>query len=139
MCCLNKLSPIFLLEDDTFDVIVLQRSFAASNLDVDLQVVSDGEEALTKLGLLQQDIEVRTLPSIAILDINVPRISGFDVCRQIRQNPDLQNLHIIFFSGSTSAIDEKTAFDAGADVYFDKNKGPNALIEHLQSQLTNDA
>lgn len=139
MCGLTKLSPILLLEDDTFDVIVLQRSFAAANLDVDLHIVSDGEEALTTLGLLQQDIETEIHPSIAILDINVPRISGFDVCRQIRLNPELQDLPIVFFSGSTSENDEKTAFDAGADVYFDKNKGPDALIRYLQSQITDNA
>lgn len=135
MCGLNTSSPILLLEDDTFDVIVLRRSFAAANLDVDLHIASDGEEALTTLGLLQQDTKKKAHPSIAILDINVPRISGFEVCRQIRLNPESQNLHIIFFSGSSSAHDEKAAFEAGADVYFDKNKGPNALIEHLQNQI----
>jgi CheY-like chemotaxis protein len=136
---LNKLSPILLLEDDVFDVIVLQRSFAAANLDMDLHIVNDGEQALTTLGLLQQDIETKIHPSIAILDINVPRISGFDVCRQIRLKPELQNLPIVFFSGSTSENDEKSAFEAGADDYFDKNKGPHALIEYLQSQITDSA
>ena len=135
---LNRQSPVLLLEDDTFDVIVLQRAFAAANLDMDLYITSDGEEALTALGLLQEDAEAKIQPSIAILDINVPRISGFDVCRQIRLNRELKKLHIIFFSGSTSATDEKSAFEAGADAYFDKNKGPDALTTHLQSLQAND-
>ena len=132
---MSQPSPILLLEDDAFDVIVLQRSFAAANLDAVLHVVSDGEEALSVLGLQQQDIESKIHPTIAILDINVPRILGFDVCSQIRQSPELKDLHIIFFSGSTFATDQKSAFDVGADAYFDKNKGPDGLILHLQDHL----
>ena len=118
---------------------MLKRSLAAANLNVDLQLARDGEEALSKLGHLQQNTENNLHPTIAILDINVPRISGFDVCRQIRQNPEFLDLHIIIFSGSTSENDEKNAFHAGADAYFDKNNGPDALIDHLQNQTADNA
>lgn len=133
---MSQAKPVLLLEDDSFDVIVLQRSLAASKLQVDLHAVSNGEEALTALGLSQRKVQETLDPALVILDINVPRISGFEVCRQIRQSKHLQNIHVVFFSGSTSANDQEMAFDAGADYYFDKNHGPEGLISHLSNYLT---
>lgn len=135
MCRLSSNSPILLLEDDTFDVIVLRRSLAAANLKAELCHASNGEDALATLNQMKINNEPSAAPTTAILDINVPRISGFDVCQHIRQDPSLQHLHIIFFSGSSSANDEKRAFEAGANAYFDKNKGPDGLVEYLQHLL----
>lgn len=128
---MNAQTQVLLLEDDEFDVVVLQRSIKAAKIELDLQVASDGEEALQKLGLMQGP-KPQALPNIAVLDINVPRISGIDVCAHIRQQPSLANLHVVFFTGSRSKQDEAQAWRAGADAYFDKNTGPQALLEHIQ-------
>ncbi|MGB0867008.1 MAG: response regulator [Granulosicoccaceae bacterium] len=132
---MSEIRPVLLLEDDTFDVILLQRSLAAVDLPTTLHIVSDGEEALRALGLLQPQDRLEPAPAIAVLDINVPKISGFEVCRQIRDCALTRDLHVVFFSGSTSSNDEKLALAAGADHYFDKNKGPQSLLNHLQSLL----
>lgn len=128
---MSQSHTILLLEDDNFDVLALQRALKRSALDAQLHVASDGEEALALLGLLEEPAAAAVAPDVAILDINVPRISGFDVCKQIRGHEATRALHVAFFSGSVSPQDEKQAFDAGANAYFNKNEGPEKLIEHL--------
>jgi len=127
----SKQAQLLLLEDDNFDVVVLQRSMATAKIKFEVHLATDGEEALEKLGLLgEQSFDIH--PEIVVLDINVPRISGLEVCRKIRQTPKYKNLHVVFFSGSRSEQDKAQAFIAGANAYFDKNEGPRALMQHIQ-------
>ena len=124
-------AQLLLLEDDNFDVIVLQRSMAAAKMDFQLHIATDGEEALGQLGLLEKTNTTVDL-AIVVLDINVPRISGIEVCTKIRQCPRYKNLHVVFFSGSRSKRDETQALLAGANAYFDKNEGPHKLLQYIQ-------
>lgn len=74
-------------------------------------------------------------PSLFLLDIMLPGISGFDLCRQIRQHDRLNRTPIIFLSARTQEPDRLQAFDAGGDGYITKPFSPRELIARVRNVL----
>ena len=74
-------------------------------------------------------------PSLFLLDIMLPGISGFDLCRQIRQHERLCKTPIIFLSARTQEPDRIQAFDSGADGYITKPFSPRELIARVRNVL----
>jgi len=74
-------------------------------------------------------------PSLFLLDIMLPGISGFDLCRQIRQHEQLGKTPIIFLSARTQEPDRLQAFDAGGDGYITKPFSPRELIARVRNVL----
>ncbi len=77
----------------------------------------------------------RVQPALFLLDIMVPGISGFDLCRQIRQHEQLAKTPIIFLSARTQEPDRLRAFDAGGDGYITKPFSPRELIARVRNVL----
>src|SRR6204780_3937558 len=74
-------------------------------------------------------------PALFLLDIMLPGISGFDLCRQIRQHEQLSKTPIIFISARTQEPDRLQAFDLGADGYITKPFSPRELIARVRNVL----
>lgn len=74
-------------------------------------------------------------PSLFLLDIMLPGISGFDVCRQIRQHKHLEKTPVIFLSARMQEPDRLQAFDAGGDAYITKPFSPRELIARVRNVL----
>ncbi len=77
----------------------------------------------------------RTQPALFLLDIMLPGISGFDLCRQIRQHEQLSQTPIIFLSARTEEPDRIQAFDSGGDGYITKPFSPRELIARVRNAL----
>ncbi len=100
-----------LLVDDEADLIwAVERSLAFAGYQV--LTAQDGPEALS--------IARRHFPDLAILDINIPGLDGIEVCRQMRLDPMLTNIPIIFLTQRSAAIDKISGLDEGADDYIVK-------------------
>ena len=74
-------------------------------------------------------------PSLFLLDVMLPGINGFDLCRQIRQHERLGKIPIIFLSARTQEPDRLQAFDAGGDGYITKPFSPRELIARVRNVL----
>ncbi len=74
-------------------------------------------------------------PALFLLDIMLPGISGFDLCRQIRQHERLGKIPVIFLSARTQEPDRLQAFDAGGDGYITKPFSPRELIARVRNVL----
>ena len=74
-------------------------------------------------------------PALFLVDIMLPRISGFDLCRQIRQHQQLGKTPVIFLSARTQEPDRLQAFDAGGDAYITKPFSPRELIARVRNVL----
>jgi len=74
-------------------------------------------------------------PALFLLDIMLPGISGFDLCRQIRQHECLGKTPVIFLSARTQEPDRLQAFDAGGDGYITKPFSPRELIARVRNVL----
>ena len=85
---------ILLVEDNEADVFLVRRALDKLGLPHDLQVARDGEEALAILGRTGQSPADKS-PGLILLDLNLPRIDGFEVLSRIREAPDLARTPVI--------------------------------------------
>jgi two-component system, OmpR family, phosphate regulon response regulator PhoB len=74
-------------------------------------------------------------PDIAVLDVHMPGMSGFDVCRMLRSDPDLARIPVIMLTASVQETDVSTGFDSGADDYVVKPFSPRELVSRIQAVL----
>jgi DNA-binding response OmpR family regulator len=104
-------NPCILLADDEKALVrVVQRSL----MDDDYQVVTayDGEEALR--------VASRFRPDLMVLDVNMPRMGGLDVCRRVRQDEALAHVPILLLSVRDAVAERVAGLDRGADDYLGK-------------------
>lgn len=73
------------------------------------------------------------LPDMILLDIMMPVPDGVEICRQIRQMPQLSNAHVIFLTARAEEYSQIAAFKAGADGYIVKPIKPRALISRINA------
>jgi len=105
------MGPILLVEDepDLAEPLV----FALEQDGHTVEAVSSGEEALARL-------VVPPLPSLVLLDLMLPDISGVEVCRRIRDDPSLAHIAVIMVTARADEYDKVVGFEAGADDYITK-------------------
>jgi len=87
----------------------------------------DGEEALLAAA--------RERPSIILMDIQLPRISGLEAARRIKGREDLQHIPIVALTSFALSGDDKKAFQAGCDAYLAKPYKPKELLKVIQELL----
>jgi two-component system alkaline phosphatase synthesis response regulator PhoP len=76
-------------------------------------------------------------PDLIVLDVMMPKMSGYEVCKTIRMNEENNNIPIIFLTAKTSEFDELKGFDLGADDYIKKPISPKMLVARIKSKLKN--
>ncbi len=119
---------ILLAEDNSNDVLLLRRAFRKAGVANRLEVVSDGEEAIAYLAGDggYADRERHPLPSLVLMDVELPRKSGFEVLTWLRQQPGLRRLPVALLGASDRPTDIRRGYEAGANAYHVK---PDALDE----------
>lgn len=118
-------------EDEPNDAFFLKRAFLKAGINVPMDFVGDGQEAVDYLsgeGRFE-DRRSHPLPSLLLLDIKMPRLSGFDVLKWLRQQPGLRRLAVLVFSSSDDQRDINLAYDLGANSYATKPAAAADLVE----------
>jgi DNA-binding response OmpR family regulator len=119
--------PLVLIADDDEDILTLVAlRFRRSGLEVIL--ARDGEEAL-------ELIKTRA-PDAAVLDIAMPKLTGLEVVRQIRESEATKTLPIVLLTARAGEKDVELGLDAGADEYITKPFSPQDLYTCVQSVLS---
>lgn len=115
-------SLILLVEDDQYDRLLLQRAFRKAGIDNPLQFINDGEAAVQYLAGdgLYADRDRYPLPTIMLLDLKLPRKSGFEVLQWLRQQPELRHLLVVVLTSSKENTDINRAYQFGANSYLVK-------------------
>jgi len=109
---------LLLVEDDPGDQLLIRQVIESSTVPVQCVTVSDGGEALDYLsGSIGSD---DTRPDLVLLDLNLPRISGWEVLRRIRKDDALCELPVVILSTSSWARDVRGAYRLGANSYVSK-------------------
>lgn len=114
---------VFLLaEDSEDDVFLMQRAFLAGGIPNPLHVVADGDEIVAYLKGEREyaDRAKHPLPTVVLLDLNLPRKNGFEVLAWIRQQPVLKRIVVIILTASNRSSDADRAYDLGANFYLTK-------------------
>lgn len=129
---------ILVAEDDINDVMLLRRAFAKAGVKSPIYFAHDGQEVMDYLeGKAPFDNPIEfPLPNLLLLDLKLPRVSGFEVLEWLRHHPRLNRLLVVVFSESGETADVTRAYSLGANAYIFKPREANELVrivERLQS------
>ena len=115
----DQKSSILLVEDDYLDSMGVERELKKLNIDNPLYVARNGKEALAMLrGEGQKKIDPQ--PSIVILDINMPRLNGFEFLEEVRKDPVLRSLNVFILTTSNDELDREAARDLNVAGFIEK-------------------
>jgi DNA-binding response OmpR family regulator len=118
---------VVLVADDDADI----RDLVAFKLEqAGFEVISaaDGQTAL-------EQAQARK-PTLAVLDVSMPGLSGIDVCRMLRADPATAGMLIIMLTARVQEQDVEGGFNAGADDYVTKPFSPRELVSRIQALLS---
>lgn len=113
---------ILLVEDNPDDVELTRIAFSEAQLDSRLEVVRDGVEALDYLFArgAHAGRDPAKLPSIVLLDLNLPKVDGREVLQAIRANEATRSLPVVVLTTSTEPFDVDASYALGANSYIRK-------------------
>jgi DNA-binding response OmpR family regulator len=120
-----------LIVEDEQDIASLIKHTLERGGDADAQIVASGDAALTAVN--------KRAPDLIILDLNLPVISGLEVCRIIRSRADVPNVPIIMLTARTTEDDLVSGFEHGADDYVTKPFSLRELSARVRAALRRGA
>jgi DNA-binding response OmpR family regulator len=122
----TRAQPLILAADDDEDILGLV-SFRLERAGYTVIVARDGEEAL--------ELAVKEQPDLAVLDVMMPKLDGFEVTRRLRAEEATSRMPIILLTAKAQDADLQQGFAAGADDYIRKPFSPDELRVRVQAIL----
>jgi DNA-binding response OmpR family regulator len=116
-----------LVVEDEQDIAGLIKHTLLRNGDTDVEIVSSGDAALKAV--------TEHPPDLIILDLNLPILSGMEVCRILRGRPNVPRVPIIILTARASELDRVNGLDAGADDYMMKPFSTRELAARVRAVL----
>ncbi|MBF8964707.1 response regulator transcription factor [Pontibacter sp. FD36] len=120
---------ILVVDDDPDIVELLQYNLAREGYDV--AQAENGKKAI--------EVAHTFKPNVILMDVMMPVLDGIAACRQLREEQDFRQTHIIFLTARSEEFSEVAAFDAGADDFITKPIKPRALLSRLAAYARRDA
>ena len=116
---------VLLADDD----LALRRLIATTlgTTDFELLQATDGEEALA--------IARQQHPELVLLDVNMPKLDGFEVCRQLKTEPSTAGIKVVMLTARGTEADRARGLELGADEYFTKPFSPIQLLNRVYALL----
>lgn len=115
---------ILIVDDERFNINTLH---AALKTDYRIMVAMSGEQALSAIE--------RKLPDLILLDINMPGMDGYEVCRRVKQNEDTQHIPVVFISALSDSDNESYGLDLGASDYISKPFNVKVVRARVRTQI----
>jgi CheY-like chemotaxis protein len=122
----NALAPILLVEDNPMDLDLTLRAFRKKQFVNEILIARDGEEALAFFPRWEGG---DALPAVILLDINLPKINGLEVLRQLKTHERFRRIPVVVLTSSREDRDLKAAYDLGVNSYIEKPVNFNKFIE----------
>ena len=107
-------------EPDIRELVAFTLRFAGH----EVVATSNGEEALHKA--------YEYIPDIILMDVRMPRMTGYDACRAMKADPLLKNIPVVFLSAKGQDSEIQTGLEAGAEEYLLKPFAPDQLTERVR-------
>ena len=118
---------ILIVDDE--ENIVISLEFLIEQAGYELRIAKNGEEALAQVASFA--------PDLILLDVMMPKINGFEVCRRVRELPGGQHLKIIMLTAKGREVEITKGLALGADAYITKPFSTKELMAQVQ-QMLND-
>ena len=119
-----------IVDDDTVSVLAIKRALKKLKIVNPVQVAKDGHEALDLLRGELERVEVLP-PYLVTLDLNMPRMNGFEFLEEVRDDPALQRLVIFVMSTSDAPEDVASAYDRNITGYIVKDNLGDSFVKAL--------
>ena len=116
-----------LIVDDNAQNLELLCAYVEELPEVDILTATNGVEALEKVAADK--------PDLILLDIMMPKMSGFEVCRHLKSNPETRDIAVVMITALNETGDIERATECGTDDYLTKPVERAALINLVQSVL----
>ncbi|HVN16490.1 MAG TPA: response regulator [Anaerolineales bacterium] len=120
------MTKIMIAEDepDIRELVAFTLRFAG----YEVVTATNGEEAV--------QLAVKELPDLALMDVRMPRMTGYDACRAMKANPELKDIPVVFLSAKGQEAEIATGLEAGAEEYLLKPFAPDQLTERVRAILS---
>jgi putative two-component system response regulator len=115
---------ILIVDDTETNIDILMDTLGE---EYDIAVAMDGESALEAV---EEDP-----PDLILLDIMMPGMNGFDVCKQLKDNPETANIPVVFLSALTEAEEKQKGLDLGAVDFITKPFDPSEIQTKVKKHL----
>ena len=119
---------VLLVEDNPGDVRLIEEAFAEVDVEVTFHTATDGDEALTILHECTDDSS-SPYPDLVLLDLNLPRVNGFDVLEALRTEATYPPIPVIVLTGSEAEEDVRKSYRESANAYLTKPAGPDEFVD----------
>jgi CheY-like chemotaxis protein len=119
------MAKILIAEDerDIRDLVAFTLRFAGH----EVFTATNGEEAV--------DMAPKVNPDIILMDVRMPRMTGYEACKVMKQNPDLKDIPVVFLSAKGQEAEIQQGLEAGAEEYLLKPFAPDQLTSHVKAIL----
>lgn len=122
---MNTVYKVLVVDDDPY--ILMSLEFLMKKNGYEVIVARNGEEAL--------EILSKSTPDIVLLDIMMPDVNGYDICKHIKSTEKLKNIKVIFMSAKTKESDIKKGYELGAALYVKKPFSTRELVKDIKTML----
>ncbi len=128
-----KAVNILLVEDDMVDVMNVKRAFKKNNINNPLYVAENGVEALEKLRGENGKSKITPAPRIILLDLNMPKMGGIELLKEIRADNDLKNVSVFVMTTSNEDNDKVEAFKLNVAGYILKPLSMESFVNAVST------
>ncbi|MBK8551123.1 MAG: response regulator transcription factor [Ignavibacteria bacterium] len=115
-----------LVVDDEKDIVDILKYNLERENEFEVLTAKDGKEALEL---------AEAIPDLILLDIMMPEVNGFEVCKQLKSNPATSKIPVIFLTAKENEIDEVLGLEIGADDYISKPISPRKVLARIKSVI----
>ncbi len=124
---------ILIAEDDADDRFLMQKAIdEVGYADVTVRFVENGVELLADLNNTKTQKLTDNYPKFILLDLNMPKMDGREVLKNIKTDEEFRKIPVIIFSTTKNQLEVKRCYDLGANTYIVKPVNFDALVETIQ-------
>ncbi len=117
----TTIKKILIADDEAFVRLLIEQTLEdLEDNDVKILTANDGEEALS--------LAKSEKPQIVFLDVMMPKMNGFDVCKALKQEQDLKNSYVVILTAKGQEFDRRLSEEVGADLYMTKPFDPDEIL-----------
>ncbi len=122
---MSVLKKILVVDDDPY--ILMSLEFLMKKNGYDVMVARNGTEAL--------EIVEKQLPDVVLLDIMMPDVDGYEICKHIKASKKLKDAKVVFMSAKTKEADIRKGYDLGASLYITKPFSTREMIKQIKELM----
>jgi len=122
---MSEIKKIMIVDDDPF--VVRSLTFVLNKEGYDILTTTDGAAAMQKI------MEIK--PNLMLLDVMMPKKNGYEVCQEVKGNPDLSDIYIIMLSAKGQEADRQKGLSSGANEFITKPFSPMKVVERVKQVL----